>query len=546
MLNRFFFATQFFFLIGSQSLAKSPEAAIQVKIDKFDEKNSQTISPYIYGFGTYMGEDHRPENVWSLHPSHFRFGGNMTERFNWKIDAWNTGADWYFRNYASTRPKMIDSFMENCLKNGVTPMIALPMLGWIAKDAKSGSFPYAKYPLQMSLKEGFGTGFKLNGDKIVALPSDANIPLTQEYIAEWVSHLKRNFGSRPHYYIIGNEPMLWSQTHRDVHPEPTTYDEVLEKFVKTATTVRKYDPAAVIFGPALWGVRAMEESAFDEPGPWSGGKSGVDRARHDNQPFLEWFLRALAREEAKTNLRLLDVIDVHFYPANESVRSDESPSTKVRELRYRATRALWDQNYIDESWIKDRIALIPKMKSLTGGDRIPRKIAIGEYKFYGDQDPSGGVAQAEVLGIFGRYGLDYASYWTVPPERTPVSFAFRMYRNYDGKGAQFGDRLLGNNVGIGESYSVFSAYASAFRRTTVVVLNKSPTSSARFVVKSSDISRIRQGRFFKFDSEKLAIDNQVVAYDDRELGMVLSLPANGMGLLEIQEAGGKLQKVQKP
>ena len=53
-------------------------------------------------------------------------------------------------------------------------------------------------------------------------------------------------------YILDNEPTLWSATHRDVHPEPTGYDELLERTIAYASAVRRADPNAKIAGPAEW------------------------------------------------------------------------------------------------------------------------------------------------------------------------------------------------------------------------------------------------------------------------------------------------------
>ena len=50
-------------------------------------------------------------------------------------------------------------------------------------------------------------------------------------------------------WILDNEPGLWSTTHRDVHPTPLTYDELLERTIAYGTAIRKADPDAVIAGP---------------------------------------------------------------------------------------------------------------------------------------------------------------------------------------------------------------------------------------------------------------------------------------------------------
>ncbi|MCX6131495.1 MAG: hypothetical protein NTX25_20845, partial [Proteobacteria bacterium] len=49
------------------------------------------ISPLIYGLGTYLHEDRQREGVWELKPGVYRWGGNTSSRFNYKIDAWNAG-----------------------------------------------------------------------------------------------------------------------------------------------------------------------------------------------------------------------------------------------------------------------------------------------------------------------------------------------------------------------------------------------------------------------------------------------------------------------
>jgi hypothetical protein len=65
------------------------------------------------------------------------------------------------------------------------------------------------------------------------------------------------------------------------------------------------------------------------------------------------------------------------------------------------------------------------------------KLAITEYNF-GDADDglSSALAQAEVLAIFGREGVDAANRWVAPAPGTRVEDAFRLFLNYDGAGAK--------------------------------------------------------------------------------------------------------------
>ena len=47
------------------------------------------------------------------------------------------------------------------------------------------------------------------------------------------------------------------------------------------------------------------------------------------------------------------------------------------------------------------------------------------------------LVEADVLGIFGKYGVRLAAYWTTPVNGQgaplPAWHAFRLYRNYDGR-----------------------------------------------------------------------------------------------------------------
>ncbi len=518
--------------------SKSETAPIEVRVDAKPTLPLSKINPGIYGIGTYFGERKNELETWGLNPQVFRLGGNASERFNWKTNSWNTGKDWYFRNFNSSTPAVIDFFMKNNRDHGVGSLITIPMLGWIAKDQTSGSYPVSKYPNHKKQLEGFGNGRTKNGDPIKADPNLANTPLTSEYISTWVSHLKTQFGNHPHRYIIGNEPMLWHETHQDVHPTRATYDEVLNKFISTARLVRKADPDAVIFGPALWGYLAVKQSAFDAPGPWSQGQRHSDKKKHGGVDFLEWFLKEVTKEEMRTGESLLNVVDVHYYPEGDHVRSSSAPLSISRQARLEATRSLWDPSYKDPSWIDEEIYFIPYIKGIIAKTNPKLKFAIGEYKFYGEEDIAGGIALAEVLGIFSKEKLDYASYWTIPPPKSPASFAFKLFRNYDGKGSSFGDILIPNTYGIHKDASIFSALREADQTITLVMLNKSQTKTAAFDLNFSGLDEKTSITLYKFNPTSRAIEPTSLA----SLKTQPSLPPLSMALLEIKRVKNQLQK----
>ncbi len=466
-----------------------------------DQSPKIIISPYIYGLATYMAEPRKDSNVWDLNPAHFRFGGNTSSRFNWKINAWNAGNDWLFTNFKSKIPNMVDFFLEENVKHDVASSVTLPIMGWVAKDDHSSSYPVSIFGKQNGAHKDAGNGIDLKGKRIKADPNRCCIKVGPDFIAEWVNHLKSRFGPHPHAYILDNEPMLWWKTHPDVHFEPATYDEYWEKFLGAATAVRKADPKAVIIAPAIWGWLAMEYSSMDMPSEWNGWVKGTDRKKHGDTPFLEWFLTKVRDEEKKLGISLLDVLDVHYYPDGE-IKNSKPDTDKNRQIRIEATRSLWDKTYTDRSWIKEAIYLIPRLKELVAKTKPDLKVALGEYNFRAEQDIAGAIAQAELLGIFASYNLDMANYWTIPPEGSPVSFAFKMFRNYDGKKSTFGSELIKNSVGIKDKVSIFSARHSKEKIFTIVAINKDLSEQQELdLVLPEGLGSIKSTRIFIYDRD---------------------------------------------
>ena len=530
MFNRIMFTLASIFLAG-------PASASIISVDLTrPTTNSHEISPYIYGLGTYMGEAHTIASTWHLRPTYFRFGGNMAEVFNWKIDSWNTGSDWYFRNFKHNKNNMIDEFMDENTAQNVASAIVVPSMGWVAKDAVSGSFPVSSYGKQAEVRDGFGNGFSQDGkSRITALPERAYIKINPDWVSTWVQHLKSHFGHTPHYYIIGNEPMLWHETHRDVHPTPATYDEVLAKYIATAIAVRHADPSAVIIGPALWGWLPMQQSAFDERGPWNGYRKYADREQHQNKPFLQWFLEAVVKEEEKRGIQLIDVVDVHYYPNNERIRTLPESSPESRAARIAATKSLWDSTYVDDSWIKERIFLIPRLKQMIARIKPRLRVAIGEYNFGAENDISGGIAQAETLGIFAKEGLWSANYWTIPAPKSAAAKAFKLYRNYDGHGGSFGSSLVKDSSIIRDDHSVFTSYNTELNYFTIIVINKSLTETKTFHFKVDKKNHPTQNvRTFQIDS------NHIENVSEKKMifrgNFQINTPPLSMSLVEVKSS----------
>ncbi len=150
----------------------------------------------------------------------------------------------------------------------------------------------------------------------------------------------------------------------------------------------------------------------------------------------------------------------------------------TQTLRLNSTRSLWDPNYVDESWIASAgpeggiIKLIPRMRDWVSANYPGTKLAITEYNWGAPEHINGALAQADVLGIFGREGLDLATLWSPPQSTQPLAFAFRIYRNYNGSGGRFGETSVSAVSSAQDRLAIYAAEESATGALTLVVINK--------------------------------------------------------------------------
>jgi hypothetical protein len=444
-----------------------PARPVQLAVDC--RAPDQPISPYIYGIAN--GGD----KIWGNLQTASRWGGNRTSRYNWQTGNTNAGSDWFFENHNDGG---YTDFLDRNRKYGLRGAITIPMLGWVAKDAASSGFPVAKLGAQKATDQwrpDAGNGLRPDGTPLPpGPPTETSVPAPPEFMARWVAAILKRAKSPQdrgaHVFFLDNEPELWNSTHRDVHPEPLTYDELLDRTLRYGTAIRGADPGALIAGPAAWGWSAYFYSAKDLA---EGAAAAPDRRAHGDVPLVPWYLAQLAEHEKRTGQRLLDILDLHYYPQAQGVYSDAADATTAA-LRIRSTRSLWDPTYKDESWINDTVQLIPRMKDWVAKNHPGLATSIGEYNFGAEKHISGGLALAEALGRFGTTGLDYAFYWTAPPENSPAYWAFRAYRNFDGKGARFLDRSLSTRMDPG--VSLFASRDATGRHLVLIALNLSPDS----------------------------------------------------------------------
>ena len=202
--------------------------------------------------------------------------------------------------------------------------------------------------------------------------------------------------------------------------------------------IKAVDPSALVVGPEEWGWSGYFYSGYDQQyGSTHGWSILPDRTTTAAATTCRGCSINSARSHTASGRRLLDVFTVHYYPQGGEFSDDTSSAMQLR--RNRSTRSLWDPNYVDESWINDRVQLIPRLRNWVNTYYPGTQIGITEYNWGAEDHINGATTQADILGIFGREGLDMAARWTTPAASTPTYKAMKMYRNYDGSKSTFGE-----------------------------------------------------------------------------------------------------------
>jgi hypothetical protein len=450
----------------------------------------------------------------------------------------NGGDGWL----AVSNVSAFDALVESNNSNGIKTLGTVPVLGWVAKDSTSCAFPQATYPNQVSYSpSGCGNGMYPNGVNgctntngcyitgnnplVTSIAEPAPAPpavsavnaawANATWAGGWVTSLVNKFGpGNPTgavgkgvaIYDLDNEPTWWDSNDVDVHPVPFSYDEVTNGGIGTALAIKTSDPTAQVSGPVIDFWWAYFYSKKDIESGWGSGpcyqpwSNPTDRKAHGGAPFIEYYMQQMAQAEKTYGMRLLDYVDLHTYFAatynGNSVAFATAGDTGVQQARLNSTRALWDPTYTDPNFTQPNYVtdanytssctqaaqspqLIPMMRTWVTNDYPGTKLAIDEYNWGGMESINGALAEADILGIFGREGLDVGTMWPTsdPSGQIPGMMAFAMYRNYDGKNSTFGDTALAStSTSAGAdaegSLAIYGALRSSDKAVTIMVINK--------------------------------------------------------------------------
>jgi hypothetical protein len=488
--------------------------------------NSPTpISPYIYGANPEFTPN---ENLGAR-----RLGGNRLTGYNWENNASNAGKDASHSsdNYlASGLPNpdapgaVLTAFHDGALNVGAYPLITLQMAGYVSKD-KNGIVPESeKAPSSRwdEVKFAKGSAFTLT-------PS-----LTDSYVYmdECVNFLVNSFGKANTAngvkgYELDNEPALWNDTHPRIHPAATTCTEVLQRGKDLSRAVKNIDSSAEIFGPVLYGFGAYYD--FQGAPDWNTVKKGKSY-----NWFIDYYLDEMKKAETTYGKRLLDVLDVHWYPearGDNRITESGANTTADKTARLQAPRTLWDFHYTETSWITSSgysgyLPLIPKLISSINQYYPGTKLSFTEFTYGGES--------SDVLGIFGKYGVHLATFWPGNSNTSYVRSAYRIFRNYDGLKSTFGDVSTPAFTSDSVNTSIYSSVKTGANEIHLIAINKNLSSSrtANFTIQHN--KSVLSGNVWVLDNSGTQIKNAGSLASIQNNSFSYTMPAGSVSHIVLQ------------
>src|SRR5262245_30350151 len=255
-------------------------------------------------------------------------------------------------------------------------MITVPIIEYVAKvgsnRSKLASFDSRVYGAQDDCDwqwfpqacNGMKGGQPVAGNN----PLDANVANSTTLQAGWVAHFVQRFGAAAggglKSYILDHEHSIWHSTHRDVRPAGATMEQVRDAMIAYSNAIKSIDPGALVVGPEEWGWSGYLFSGYDQQyGSQHGWSFLPDRAAHGGADYLPWLLQQLKARSEIDQRRVIDVFTAHYYPQGGEFWPPDNVSSAMQLRRNRSTRSLWDPSYTDETWINDRVQLIPRLRS---------------------------------------------------------------------------------------------------------------------------------------------------------------------------------------
>lgn len=475
------------------------------------------VSPYVYGVNAFAAWNSTTK--WGL----LRWGGDAMTDWNWTNNFGNSASDYCFwqgnegggTTLAGTVAAGTPS-VPSAQSLGAASLVTVPIVDYVASSAVTNNVWSGSNPACPGTPScNGGNGYAMN---VANLSFASTTPSSNAFVAnhptkgsayctsttgtcavsttgavyqdEFVNYMKVTYGAgaAPVLFMLDNEPNYWPGTHPEVWPHTGTpgcgttgtvsFDDIVSRNTTYATAIKKAWPSTKTFGPVVAQDGIVYAGDYTDP--------------NLPTPFADYYLGKMAAASATAGEPLIDAFDVHYYTSNGSTsqcvqvpRMFWDPSFK--DFTAAQTDSIdfgWSgqNNYFDTDLYPRQ--MIPRLEgkiatAYAGNSTAAPGLSFSEYNAGCETTIEGGVAEADLLGIFGREGVYAATAWPLQPVTSNGALvnylvaAYDAYRNYDGKGSTVGDTTVSATTSDVESTSVYAfTHSGQAAAVDVVGINK--------------------------------------------------------------------------
>jgi hypothetical protein len=395
-----------------------------VQVTVHSQSDRKPVSPYIYGRNNSLSADPgSPVSAanWQLYKdagvNFFREdGGNDLTKNNWRLKI-ASHPDWYNNVYLSNWDYAAQSLHTNI--PAAQGMWGFQLIGHAASNT-ANNFDDWGYNLSQwwtGVEQNLAGGGVPNTAGGSAATTNGNPNL---YLETWNADsttgiLPHWFGSgglgldstRLRYWNMDNEVEIWSSTHDDVMPTQLSAEAFLQLYFAVAKKARALFPGIKLTGP----VSPNEWQWYN----WNNATvTGTDGKQY---PWLQYFIKRVAEEEQSSGIRLLDVIDLHFYPGSSNPSDVVQYGRVFFDSTYNFPEANGVKN-VNGSWnnaiqIEDIFGRCRNWLNQYMGPNNGVTFGVSETGTQLQNNPDAlAVWYASTMGEFMKNGVEFYSPWT--------------------------------------------------------------------------------------------------------------------------------------
>lgn len=397
------------------------------------------ISPYVVGSNEHgVMEGPTPTVTYDMaaRVTIRRLGGVMMSTYNWTGNFDNSGTEAGNANGRTLAAQMgltgataeaphavINAFHANSLALGAKSIVQLPLVPYVAADAGGAVGAEEAAPSARWVPVVWSSS-KTATDPIDSVEAD-QAQLVRRLVAAHGTAAEGGIWG----YMLDNEPGLWETILPLAVSAHVTIAELIARAIAAAQVIKSIDPSAKVFAPAAWS--ALDFVDLTGAPDWSDYSSTYDC-------FLSAFLAAFAQASAAAGMRLLDGLDVHFYPQSWGGGLWGSEDHEQAELLLQAPRTLTEEGYAEDSWVAYTLSpsmegglarpIIPALRRLIAAHYPGTEIFVSEWEFGGPGALVTGLATADMLGRLATAGITYATHWG--DIRGWIAPAFELFKRF--------------------------------------------------------------------------------------------------------------------